>query len=414
MKIAVIGGGAAGMMAALEARKQNAEVTIYEKNDRVGKKLLMTGNGKCNFSNLDFSETYFNSESCPDKKVFFDVFGVEQTLDFFKEKGMLVKVRNGYLYPASEQASVLLDILRFSSDRAGIRTKVQSEVRKIKKNGTTFIVETKEEKQSFDKVILACGSKAGPGTLTSGSGYLFAKSFGHTIIEPVPALVQLRCMEPFFKQIAGVRAESELTLLPEGEKMRKERGELQLTDYGISGIPVFQFSRYAAKALKEKKKVFVTLDFLPDFSKEEYEAFIHKRFERKKGQSAEEFFLGMVNKKIILLLIKQAGLKPEEKIEESNRQKWEKVFALLKELRVQVKETNPFENAQVSAGGVSMEQITAGLESKIVPGLFFAGELLDIDGRCGGYNLQWAWTSGYIAGRNAAAAEQKGGKGREI
>lgn len=416
----MIGGGAAGMMAALTARKYGGAVTIYEKNDRVGKKLLMTGNGKCNFTNLDFSCAYFRSDSCQDKdkKAYFDSFGVEDTLRFFEELGLLVKNKNGYLYPSCEQASAVLDLLRFACDRAGIFTFVQTEVRKIYKKGNQFIIEAKRtdadkagtvrlrEEYAFDRVVLACGSKAGPKGISSGSGYLLAALLGHHVITPSPALVQLRCKEAFFKQLAGVRCTCELLLYLDGKEIQKERGELQLTDYGISGIPVFQFSRYAAKALSEKRNVKVSIDFLPDFSKEEYCCFVHNRFERKKGERAEEFFLGITNKKIMQLLFKLAGLGPEEEIGESNRQKWEKVFSLLRKFEIQVKESNPFENAQVCAGGVSMGEVTKTLESTLVSGLFFAGELLDIDGRCGGYNLQWAWTSGHIAGENAAKGTQ--------
>jgi len=415
MEIAVIGGGAAGMTAALAARKCGGAVTIYEKNDRVGKKLLMTGNGKCNFTNLDFSCSYFRSDSCQDKEkqVFFDSFGVDDTLRFFEELGLLVKNKNGYLYPFCEQASAVLDLLRFACDRAGIKTLVRTEVKKLCKKGNKFFIEAKQtngdkvdlvrikEEAVFDRVVLACGSKAGPKGIASGSGYLLAASLGHHVITPVPALVQLRCKEVFFKQLAGVRSTCALTLYLDEKEIQKERGELQLTDYGISGIPVFQFSRYAAKALSEKRNVKVSIDFLPDFSKEEYSGIIHNRFERKKGEPAEEFFLGIANKKLLQLFFKLADLKPGEEIGESNRKKWEKVFSLLRKFDTQVTACNPFENAQVCAGGVSMGEVTKTLESTLVSGLFFAGELLDIDGRCGGYNLQWAWTSGHIAGENA-------------
>ena len=296
----------------------------------------------------------------------------------------------------------MLDILRFACERAGVEIKTEAEVKRIVKKNGGFLVDAKLEKKHFDSVILACGSKAGPKNMTSGSGYLLAKSMGHHVIEPTPALVQLRCMEDFFKQIAGVRTECELTLLVDGVVSQKERGELQLTDYGISGIPVFQFSRYAARALKERKSVKVSMNFLPDFSEESYDIFIHNRFEKKKGQTAEVFFLGITNKKIIQFFLKLANIKPEEIIEERNREKWEKIFELLRHFTVQVKESNPFENAQVCAGGVCMDEVSENLESLLVEGLFFAGELLDVDGRCGGYNLQWAWTSGYLAGRAAS------------
>ncbi len=406
MEIAVVGGGAAGMTAALTAKRNGVSVTVYEKNDRVLKKLLMTGNGKCNFTNLDFSKDYFRSDSCPDIRTYFDTFGVEETIRFFEGLGLMVKNKNGYLYPYSEQASTVSDLLRLTCDREGVRSKVGAEVKKLQKKDGRFTVETKEGKETYDRIILACGSKAGPKGTVSGSGYLLSASLGHSVLEPVPALVQLRCRESFFKQLAGVRTECGLTLYLDGKKEAYERGELQLTDYGISGIPVFQFSRYAAKALSEKRNVAVSMDFLPCISKEAYDRLIHNRYETKKGQKAEEFFLGITNKKILQLLIKLAGLRSDEKIGEENRKKWEKVYSLLRNLETQISECNPFENAQVCAGGVSMEEVTETLESTIIPGLFFAGELLDIDGRCGGYNLQWAWTSGHIAGENASKKEK--------
>lgn len=406
MEIAVVGGGAAGMTAALTAKRNGVSVTVYEKNDRVLKKLLMTGNGKCNFTNLDFSKDYFRSDSCPDIRTYFDTFGVKETIRFLKDWDLWSKIKTA-IYTLTANRRPRFRTCYGLRDREGVRSKVGAEVKKLQKKDGRFTVETKEGKETYDRIILACGSKAGPKGTVSGSGYLLSASLGHSVLEPVPALVQLRCRESFFKQLAGVRTECGLTLYLDGKKEAYERGELQLTDYGISGIPVFQFSRYAAKALSEKRNVAVSMDFLPCISKEAYDRLIHNRYETKKGQKAEEFFLGITNKKILQLLIKLAGLRSDEKIGEENRKKWEKVYSLLRNLETQISECNPFENAQVCAGGVSMEEVTETLESTIIPGLFFAGELLDIDGRCGGYNLQWAWTSGHIAGENASKKKSK-------
>lgn len=410
IKLAIIGGGAAGLMAALTAAKEGAQVTIYEKNERVGKKLLMTGNGKCNFTNLDFSTAFYYSETCQNKQIYFEQFDAKSTVTFFENLGMLIKNKNGYLYPSSEQASTVLDLLRYACEKAGVIIKTDCEVTQIKKSASSkFLIKAaqnitskKESEACFDRIILACGSKAGPVKIASAAGYSLAKNLGHKVTELFPSLVQLRCEESFFKQIAGVRTDCELTLFTDKKECLRERGELQLTDYGISGIPVFQFSRFAAQALKQRKKVEVSLDFLPDFDKQTYAAFIHNRFEQKKYETAEVFFLGIANKKILQLLIKLAGLKIEEPITERNKAKWTAVFSLLREFTVTIKSTNPFENAQVTAGGVSFRDIGESLESKLIPGIFFAGELLDMDGRCGGYNLQWAWTSGYITGKAAA------------
>ena len=260
-------------------------------------------------------------------------------------------------------------------------------------------------KAVYDAVILACGGKAAPKTGSDGNGFKLAKALGHHVTELVPALVQLRCKEDFFKSVAGVRTGAELTLYIDGKERSCVQGELQLTDYGISGIPVFQFSREAAYALMHKEKVTVSINFLPQFAQKDektYKQFWQERWNRQKEQNLEQFLTGITNKKINQLVIKLAGCKPLDKVIELNHSKREKIENLYRALTVTVHEANGFEQAQVSAGGVVAEELTDTLESKLVPNVYFAGEMIDMDGICGGYNLQWAWTSGSIAGRAAA------------
>ena len=230
-----------------------------------------------------------------------------------------------------------------------------------------------------------------------------AKRLGHRIVPTVPALTALRCGETFWKQVAGVRCEARLMLYIDGNAVSSVQGELQLTDYGISGIPVFQFSRIAAYALQEGRTVTVKIDLMPDpGAADTQEAFWAQRWERQKRQSMEQFVTGTVNKKVGLLLLKLAGIRETEtvcEIEGARRRKLEQLFHAFE---VTVKGTNSFEQAQVCAGGVDFAEVTDRLESVRRPGLFFAGEMLDIDGICGGYNLQWAWSSGAVAGRAAA------------
>ncbi len=230
-----------------------------------------------------------------------------------------------------------------------------------------------------------------------------AKRLGHRIVPTVPALTALRCGETFWKQVAGVRCEARLMLYIDGNAVSSVQGELQLTDYGISGIPVFQFSRIAAYALQEGRPVTVKIDLMPDHGAADIqEAFWVRRWERQKRQSMEQFVTGTVNKKVGLLLLKLAGIRETEtvcEIEGARRRKLEQLFHVFE---VTVKGTNSFEQAQVCAGGVDFAEVTDRLESVRRPGLFFAGEMLDIDGICGGYNLQWAWSSGAVAGRAAA------------
>lgn len=420
-KIAVIGGGAAGMMAAIQAAKAGVCADLYERNDRVGKKLLSTGNGKCNFSNRNMNRDAYYGSAVSFYDKLFPVFGVSETIDFFGQCGMLIKDRNGYLYPLSEQASTVLDILRFTLEKYDIRVYTNCQVTKVLRERKTegFRIVTEKEEHRYDAVILACGGMAAPKTGSDGSGYTLAKAFGHHVTEIVPALVQLRCQGEFWKSVAGVRTEAVLTLFIEGKKQTIVRGELQLTDYGISGIPVFQFSREAAFALLHKKRVSVEIDFLPDYGKEEYERFWERRFRSLycfspgggNGQTLEQFLTGISNKKVNQLMIRLAGCKPSDAVDGLSKEKRKKIAKLYRHFTVTVSGNNGFEQAQVSAGGIPAEELTDELESRLMPGLYFAGEIIDMDGICGGYNLQWAWTSGAIAGRGAAGSVC--GKGRK-
>ncbi len=402
-KIAIIGGGASGMMAAIAAAENGAEVTLFEKNDRIGKKILATGNGKCNFTNLDFHVNYYNGTDTECLPELFAQFSVQDTIAFFQEAGMLCKDKNGYLYPLSEQASTVLDILRLKLRKKNIKIVLQADVASLIKNHKTnmFCIEISGDKQYFHSVILTCGGCAAPKTGSNGSGFLLAKNMGHHIIETVPALVQLKCRDDFMKGLGGVRCEALVSIENNKQVIQEEIGEVQFTDYGISGIPVFQLSRTASYLLKKQKELSVYINFFPGYSDLEYENMCHHRIRNREGKNMEEFLLGMTNKKINMTMLKLSGLKITEEADRVSKDKLFKLLYSYRRLCVHVTDPNSFENAQVTAGGVSMKEVDLKMESKLVRELYFAGEILDIDGRCGGYNLQWAWTSGYIAGKNA-------------
>ncbi len=401
MKIGIIGGGAAGMMAAITAAGQGADVTVLERNDRVGKKILMTGNGKCNLGNTNLNmEMYYGS----DKKWMEEAlqhFGTEETVRFFQGLGLLVKNKNGYLYPASEQAAVVLDVLRNEMKTLGIELICECKINQIKKQKDGILVSDGTRNFMFDKVILACGSKAAPKTGSDGSGYKLAKQLGHSLIPTVPALVQIRCDEEYLKAVAGVRAEGKVQVWNDGKCVAEEVGEIQFTDYGISGIPIFQISRVVNYILREQDRVEVEINLLPEFDKTSYELLIAGRKLLQGGRTVEEFFTGILNKKLMNLFIKLAGLKPNTLMEEADGDRVEQVYRLCRQWKLHVTGSNPYDNAQVCAGGVDVSEVTEKMESKKVPGVYFAGELLDVDGKCGGYNLQWAWCSGYLAGMAA-------------
>lgn len=403
IKIGVVGGGAAGMMAAITAAGQGAEVTLMERGERVGKKLLMTGNGKCNLGNLDLDITkYYGS----DKEWISEClrrFGTEETIDFFRGIGLLLKNKNGYLYPASEQASVVLDVLYNELKVLGVELISECKINKIEKDMESGRIHVSDGHRSFwfDRVILACGSKAAPKTGSDGSGYKLAKQLGHEIVPTVPALVQLKCSEEYLKAVAGVRAEGCIQVMQNGKCVAEETGEIQFTDYGISGIPVFQVSRVVNYILREQSEAEVIIDLMPDYGPKAFEEMIISRRLLQTGRTVEEFFAGMLNKKLMALFIKLAGLKSNVSVEEADPYAVKQVFALCRQWKLHVYGSNPYDNAQVCAGGVATSAITQNMESLRVPGVYFAGEILDVDGKCGGYNLQWAWCSGYLAGKAA-------------
>ena len=404
MKIAIIGGGASGMMAAIVAARQGAEVTIYEKKERIGKKILATGNGKCNFSNVVLSTEDYRGDYLELLPSYLSEFNETDSVPFFSSLGMLIRDKNGYLYPASEQASTVLDLLRQELTLLMVRiiTDASPVISTKTDCGSPFYITHEKKKMEYDKVILSCGSYAGEKAQNEQSGYEYAKAFGHHIVPVVPALVQLRSKETYFKSISGVRCDALISLLVNGKKVEQDRGELQLTDYGISGIPVFQISRFASYALLKKESVRVTIDLLPDFSAEDLKIMLTARLLLQGHKTVEEFLTGILNKKLNALFLKFSNLKAEKKANEYTMEQFETLLFLMKSWDVPICATNPFENAQVCAGGIDMKQVDLHLESKLCKGLYFTGELLDIDGKCGGYNLQWAWTSGYIAGKYAS------------
>lgn len=404
-RIAVIGGGAAGMTAAIRAAQAGAQVVIYERNDRVGKKILSTGNGKCNFSNEKMCADCYYGSGRTFVDTIYETFGVKETKEFFTNLGMRIKDRDGYLYPASGQASTVLDVLRYELERLSVRVHTGQQVIDIAAEQGGLTVETHDHgKENYDAVILACGGKAAPKTGSDGEGFLLAKKLGHKIVPTVPALVALRCEEDFYKRVAGVRCDAKLLLHVDGQPVRTEQGELQWTDYGISGIPVFQLSREAAYALQERRDVTVEIDLMPELGEEDspYSRFWAERWERQGTQTMEQFVTGLVNKKLGLLLLKTAGIKETERANNIALSQRKRLAELYRSFTVKVRGTNTFDQAQVCAGGVDCREVTDTLESHIVEGLYFAGEILDIDGICGGYNLQWAWSSGTVAGQAAA------------
>lgn len=402
-KVLIIGGGASGLAAAISAAEAGAEVTLLEKNDSLGKKILVTGNGKCNLTNLQMAKENFHSLEEGELHRFPLLYQTKVVLKFFEKLGVLTKDKNGYVYPVSGQASTVLEALLERVKDLNIKVVCNCSCRGIAKEGNQFTVRTTGPEYKADAVILCTGGKAAPKTGSTGDGYYYAGKFGHSAVQLVPALGQLKCAEPFFKEIAGVRCDAKVTIYTKEQGEISAAGELQITDYGISGIPVFQISRFANYMLLEKENVSATIDFLPGYPEE---VFANRLYESRKNlpdnRTAEAYFNGLVNQKVMLLLMKTAGIKRDAIIASVSKEKILKCLSLLREFPVTIIGNTGFENAQVTAGGIRLSELDDHLQSLKAEGLYFAGEILDVDGECGGYNLQWAWISGITAGKHAA------------
>ena len=400
--IIVIGAGAAGMVAAIEAAKLNKKVCILEHNDRVGKKILSTGNGKCNLTNLKIDKDCYYSDSGEDFFKVIEGFTPQDIIAFFNDLGLYTKNKADYIYPLSEQAGAVLDCLRYEAERLHIDVFTNFVAETITKRKDYFEIEG-TGKLCAQRIILATGSKAAPKTGSRGKGYDIAAGFGHSIVPVIPALVQIKCSDKFCAALHGVRCNAKVTLCTDNEIIGEESGELQLVDYGISGIPVFQLSRSIKRAIDSKMKPYILVDFLPEYSMEELKNLLCHILTRNKELSAIAALSGILNKRIATVILKSAGYSPATECSELSGKSTRELARTIKKFTFHPLDTKGFDNAQICAGGVSLAEINLDtMESVKVKGLYFAGEILDVDGKCGGYNLTWAFASGHLAGVSAA------------
>lgn len=385
-QILVVGGGAAGLIAAIMAAENGAAVTVLEQNENPGRKICVTGNGRCNLTNQNMDPGIFRGENAKIAEKVLEKFSLKDTLAFFEEIGIAVVERKGWFYPRSNQAKCVPDLLLLKARALKVKIKTREKAEAVYKENGRWKVQTQGWTYEGDKVILANGSKASMVPGSDGSGYEIAEALGHRIVKPLPALTGLRCKGNAFAAWAGVRTEAEVSLWIDGQFHSKDAGEVQLTDYGISGIPVFQLSRYAVRALDAGKKVKLYVNFFPEYTKSELETMLKDRRERCPYQSEADLLLGILPDKLIKVLRKQKNF-----------------IQAATSYELDVKGSTGFEQAQVCSGGVDTTEINPlTMESLLHEGLYFAGELLDMDGPCGGYNLQWAWSSGAIAGMHSA------------
>lgn len=398
MKVTVIGGGAAGLMAALTAAEQGSDVLLLERQSRVGRKLLATGNGRCNLTNLNLSCANYHGAEPAFTAPALSAFGPEDTLEFFRAFGLLtIAEDSGRVYPLSDQAGSVVDVLRFAVEAAGVGVRTEFDVTSVKQTKTGFKVCSESESILTDKVILCCGGMAGGKLGGTKSGYELLQSLGHHVTRLYPALVQLKTDNTYVRSLKGVRADAAVTLKRGNEVLAESAGEVQFADYGVSGPAIFEISRAAAG---EKGELAVHLDLLRDLDFAQVQETIRRRGEVMPTLTLENLLTGMVHNRLGRTVLRYAGYDLNTPVSSLRQGDAKKIAAALKAFALPVTGTQGFDAAQVTAGGVRTDEFDPNtMESKLVPGLYAAGEVLDVDGDCGGYNLQWAWASGRLAGK---------------
>ena len=397
--IAVIGGGAAGFAAAITASQKGARVVMAEKEQRVGKKLLATGNGRCNFSNRFADVSHYHGEDPAFMAYANERFSPTENEAFFRSLGvMAVEEDGGKMYPMSLQAAAVLDMLRLAAERLKVAVKTETTVTEICPNKKGFMLKTKEEPFFAAKVIVACGGMASPELGGCKLGYDLLENLGHSVTALAPALVKIKTDNRLPNALKGIKVEGVLTLKHRGKVAGREEGEILFTEFGISGPPVLQLSR--CLCFERAEEFAAEIDLLPQMDENELVELLKERRAILADSALEYYLTGLVQKKVGQLLLKEAlGSKLSRGVDDLSDGELRKISAMLKRFTLEVKGVLGWKQAQVTAGGVRTSEFDPKtMESRIVPGLYAVGEVLDIDGDCGGFNLQWAWASGRLAG----------------
>ncbi|MDP2078012.1 MAG: NAD(P)/FAD-dependent oxidoreductase [Sulfuricurvum sp.] len=403
-KIAIIGGGAAGLMAAIIAARQGGDITLYEHNPSVGKKILASGNGRCNIINTTATaDDYFGTN--PD----FVSYALEQLpfsdfITFCHSIGLLLDVKeDGRCYPLSNEAKAVLNALASAAKNAGVKILIDNKVTQISKTQETFVVHTNNEKTKYNKVLIATGSQAAPQLGASEDGYRFAAAFGHTIVPAYPSLVQLHLNSKIHHKMAGVKTFAEVTLHINNKEVEKVQGDILFASYGISGLAILDISQKASLALLKDQKVMLSINLLPRFNPQELSDILHQLIPSVPNHTLETVLGGLVPAKTVAYLCEAALINPAKTVSSLTPKEITKLIGLIRDWKFEAIDTHGFKHAEVSGGGVATKEINKKtMESNLVSGLYFAGEVLDIVGRRGGYNFNFAWASGMIAGRQMA------------
>lgn len=397
--VTVIGGGASGIMAALTAAEdKNNKVLLIERQQRIGRKLLSTGNGRCNLTNTGATAADYHGAEDGFVSAALELFDAEDALRYFSDLGLVtVTEYGGRVYPLSNSANSVLDVLRFALDAKGVETMTSKTVQSIAKKGHGFVISTEEAELFSDYVIVACGGAAGAKLGGTMLGYELLRPLGHKRTSLHPALVQLLTDPTYPRALKGVRADAALTLHSGGSVIATSCGELQFTETGLSGPAAFDISREAAFVSKGGE---VHINFLRAYSHDDVLSLLQKKRELNRGLDAAELLTGIVHNRLGKMLIKYSDIGGGRKTETLTDAELCAIADACTDMVIPLHGVGDFNAAQVTAGGIKTSEVSPlTMESRLVKGLFICGELLDVDGNCGGYNLQWAWTSGRIAGR---------------
>lgn len=416
--IAIIGGGAAGLSAAVSAgrkafsKQKNIRIIILEKENRVGRKLLATGNGRCNMTNTNMSTNCYNGSCVDIASAAIKRYNTDKIITFFNSLGIVCKADNqGRVYPNSEQASAVLDLFRLNTARYGIEEMCEQSAESITPKGDGFIIKTSDKYMFAKKVILTTGGAAQSKLGSDSSTYRFADMLNLKCSPIFPSLVPVKVKCDDLKFLKGIRTSAEVSLIADGRLVRSERGELQLTQNALSGICIFQLSElvnefFKLGTVKGKcaKSICVSVDLLPDYSLAETEALLFRRKKQFAYFTLEEFFTGLLNKKIGQCLLRNLKIVPLSRTADTlSKHDICRLAEMIKSWRLTPSSISDMESAQVTAGGIVAEEINLNMQSVKYKNLYIAGEAMDLQGICGGYNLHWAFTSGIIAGENAVA-----------
>ena len=407
----IIGGGASGLAAAAFFSAMGISAILLERLDRVGKKILSTGNGRCNLANRDMDPARYGKAEDFVRNMY-AVTPPDKALSFLASLGLLFAEEEGRIYPRTMAAASALDILRAPLDHGTVHAETGARAMRLRFSRGLWRADTEDGRAFSAPFALFCaGGSAAPKLGTDGSAAILVRDLGHALVSAVPALVQLRCRHPALPSLKGLRARAALTLFINGSKVAEEKGELLFTDYGVSGIPAMQLSGAAARALSEKREVSLAVDLLPEITLAETEPFLRRRLRELLPADCSALFAGVFPRMLTRAVLRECGLAPEDPAENLTETALSGLARIIHAFPLPVTGTMGFEHAQVTSGGVRLSEVCPEtMESRLCPGLFFAGEILDVDGPCGGYNLHFAFTSALTAAGEIARRLQEHGK----